>query len=148
MVRRSINDIIAFQIAYRTYEKAINHYLSKENRRTEYNEEWRNSAIKSFFETSTSVYCSVSERGTSIVSSVFFHLIYFNVFRLYQTNSLIILSKNTISQDVHRSLSIHLIATSNLQLISTKWHSVFLENTLYFIRYFCIYSNLVMFCFR
>jgi hypothetical protein len=69
IIRKSINEMIGFEIAYRTYDKAIDHYLGRKNRN---DENWRNTPIKNFFQTSSSVYCLVPQREASIVSEMLF----------------------------------------------------------------------------
>jgi hypothetical protein len=59
--------MVGFQVAYRSFDKAIKEIFGKDTKHRS-KEDMQSTAIKNFFQTSTSVYCRAGERGASIVS--------------------------------------------------------------------------------
>jgi len=66
IVRRSLNEIVGFQMAYRSFEKAVEKILGKEEPRRS-KDDLRTTSIQNFFMTSTAVYCETEKkRGGSM----------------------------------------------------------------------------------
>jgi hypothetical protein len=63
VVRKSINEIVGFEIAYRTFAKAVDKLMGNRKKSA-----IRNTSLINFFQTSSSVYCQAEKRGASIVS--------------------------------------------------------------------------------
>jgi len=65
VVRNSLDEIIGFQIAYRTFIKALDKLIDSQQSNQE-KPATRTTSLQSFFQTSASIYCQAQQREASM----------------------------------------------------------------------------------